>query len=76
MSDPVPSPTRRQPPRAQPLQPDRPGSGDAARPADDPAGRAPAGGNPGPGGGDTARRSREQSDDALDNVREGYGGAP
>ena len=63
----MPHPTRRtlrKPPRAEPLQPDRPTRGDAVEPAE-----------PAQGGDDdeeARRRRHEQTDAALDNVREGY----
>lgn len=49
------------PPRAEPLQPDRPGRGGER--AEDTTGA------PSP---DPAEQQRRQSEDALDNVREGY----
>ena len=60
MSDPQDIPGRKKPPRAEPIQPDRPVSGPTSDPArDDPKA-------------DTVKRQKEQSDAALDNVREGY----
>ncbi len=66
MSDPQPLPGRKTPPRAHPVQPDKPGSGNSSGsdPADKPAGGA--GGSP--------QRQKAQEEDALRNVREGYGG--
>lgn len=65
MSDPQPAPGRREPPRAEPIQPDLPGRGtdvesDKDRPdtADEPA--------------DATKQRESQSDNALENVREGY----
>jgi hypothetical protein len=60
------TPSARKPPRAEPLQPDKPGSGDELT-------RAPGDAPPeGDATRDSARRQKQQSDDALDNVREGY----
>jgi hypothetical protein len=58
------TPSKR-PPRAEPIQPDRPGRGDKELPADD----AASSGNE---GAESVERQRRQSDDALKNVREGY----
>lgn len=60
-------PGQRKPPRAEPIQPDLPGRGlqkerTADRETDD-AGQAA----------ESAENLRRQSEDALDNVREGYG---
>ena len=55
------------PRRAEPLQPDRPGRGDRQQPpsdADPDPDHAPA---------DSADRQRQQSEDAIGNVRDGYG---
>lgn len=66
MSDPADIPGRKPPRRAEPIQPDRPGSGmeqshQSARPAPEAA--------------DPAKRaSGERRDAGLKNVREGYGG--
>jgi hypothetical protein len=60
MTDPKPATLRPRPRRAQPLQPDLPGRGqkveDDDSPADEPA----------------ADQQKEQSETALDNVRDGY----
>lgn len=60
MSDSQPVPRRKQPRRAEPLQPDLPGRGSEVEsdhsPADPP----------------TADKQKEQSETALDNVRKGY----
>jgi hypothetical protein len=64
-------PRHRSPPRAEPLQPDRPGRGSDRQTPDD--GQPPAKGEPG-GTEDGARKQKQQSEDALENVREGYGG--
>ena len=58
-------PRHRSPPRAEPLQPDRPGRGQDRQKA--PPGVAPA-------KGDAADKLKQQNEDALENVREGYGG--
>lgn len=50
----------KRPPRAAPLQPDKPGSGTAEETA------TPSRGDP------DGAQQKEQSDNALDNVREGY----
>lgn len=63
-------PNHRQPPRAEPLQPDRPGRGDDK---DESATRAPEASHQG----ETpakAQKLKEQSDTAVENAREGYGG--
>ena len=61
MSDPQPDAIKPRPPRAEPLQPDRPGSGDGSLPA----------GNGKPADADL-ERARTQSETAEKNVREGY----
>ena len=73
MSDPQPQPGKSRPPRAEPLQPDHPGRGDAAEAETD------AGGTSVPDApfaddesSDSAHRQRDRSDAALKNVREGY----
>ena len=53
------------PPRAEPLQPDRPGRGDKELPPDDT-------GTSGNEGAESVERQRRQSDEALENVRKGY----
>jgi hypothetical protein len=59
-------PPGHKPPRAKPIQPDRPGgSDDIAAPPDD-ASRADETIR------ESVRRQKRQSDAALDNVREGY----
>ncbi|NKI92472.1 hypothetical protein [Rhizobacter sp. SG703] len=60
------TPSASKPPRAEPLQPDKPGSGDELT-------RAP--GETAQNGAatrDSARRQKQQSDAALDNVRQGH----
>ncbi len=64
-------PAHRPPPRAEPLQPDRPTQG--MKKQSDPKGRAPAKGEQADLA-DSARKLRRQSEDAIDNVSEGYGG--
>ena len=64
-------PSHRSPPRAEPLQPDRPGRG---------TGKEAASGNAAEKGqqGDTAeggKKLKEQADVAVENAREGYGGS-
>jgi hypothetical protein len=58
-------PTHRSPPRAEPIQPDRPGRG-----ADKQTDRKPAEND----GRSHAEKLKEQSENALENTREGYGG--
>jgi hypothetical protein len=65
MSDPQ-RPPGRTPPRANPVQPDKPGSGNDTKPAPDDEGRA--GDTPH----DATKRQAEQSKAALDNVRDGF----
>lgn len=64
-------PRHRSPPRAEPLQPDRPGQGrDPQHPG---SGTAPAKGQQA----DltrSAEKLKQQSEGAVDNAREGYGG--
>lgn len=64
MSDPQPDRLNSKPPRAEPLQPDRPNQGDAKQP------------NPEDHQKDVRdaalEKQREQTDTALDNVRKGY----
>jgi hypothetical protein len=69
MSDPQ-RPPGKTPPRAEPIQPDRPGRGLDTE-ADDDAGR---GGNTGsgPATGSPGERRAEQEESARTNVREGY----
>jgi hypothetical protein len=57
-----PDDPHRKPPRAEPLQPDRPGRGSKQEDSDK-AGRSPG----------DAEKLKQQSEDALENVREGYG---
>ena len=71
MSDPQPAPTRKQPPRAQPLQPDAPGRGDGPAATDD-DGRAGAAAPAPATAPDDAAKNAEQEKTALDNVRDGY----
>ena len=63
-----PTPPSKKPPRAEPRQPDRPGRGDDVQSdaSDDPA-------SPAHRDEESAARQKRQSDDALENVREGYG---
>ena len=63
-------PRHRSPPRAEPLQPDKPGQGSDKD--GDNSGAAPAKGQQG-GTHEGADKLRTQSEDALDNIREGYG---
>ena len=67
MSDPEPIPGRRQPARAEPMQPDRPTRGhdavNAQHDGDDAADT------------DSVKRRKEQSETALSNVSQDYGGA-
>jgi hypothetical protein len=59
-------PTHRSPPRAEPLQPDRPGRGtDKQKPPS----------ATGHGSSESAEKLKRQSEDAVENVREGYGGS-
>lgn len=76
MSDPVPLPGHRQPPRAEALQPDAPargtdredaGADPAAADAEDPADAAAR-----HAGEEAARAQAEQTRQALENVRDGY----
>lgn len=64
-------PRHRSPPRAEPLQPDRPGRGTDTQEGG--TGEAPAKGQQG-GTSQGADRLKRQVDDAVDNAREGYGG--
>lgn len=64
-------PAHRSPPRAEPLHPDRPTQG--MKKQSDRDGQAPAKGQQADLT-DSAKKRRRQSEDALDNVREGYGG--
>jgi hypothetical protein len=64
-------PRHRSPPRAEPLQPDRPGRGAGKEPGG--SGQAPRSGQQGDTAG-RARKLKEQADVAVENVREGYGG--
>lgn len=58
-------PTHRSPPRAEPIQPDRPGRGSDKQRSDSTAQ---------PGDPKHAEKLKQQSEDAVDNAREGYGG--
>jgi hypothetical protein len=60
MSDPQRRPDDH-PRRAEPLQPDKPGSGRKAEPADSDASRR-----------ESLRKAEEQEGSAVDNAREGY----
>lgn len=66
MSDPQPDRLKPRPRRADPLQPDRPGSGQDQTEAPDPAAADAA------ESADSAQRQKKQSEDALDNVSKGY----
>ena len=61
-------PTHRTPPRAEPLQPDRPTRGQDKQ--TDNRGNAQQGDSA-----EQARKLKEQSETAVENVREGYGGS-
>lgn len=65
-------PLHRSPPRAEPLQPDLPGRGTQKQ--DKRSGEAPAKGEQAdlPG---SAEKLKEQSEVAVENAREGYGGS-
>ncbi|MBW8846252.1 MAG: hypothetical protein JF607_14910 [Burkholderiales bacterium] len=63
-------PRHRSPPRAEPLQPDRPGRG--AQKQVERSSAAPAKGQQGDVSGG-ARKLKQQTDDAVENAREGYG---
>lgn len=58
-------PESSKPPRAEPLQPDRPGQGNEAASSSDDREQNEA---------ERTRKMSEQEQAALDNVREGYGG--
>lgn len=60
-------PKHRSPPRAEPLQPDRPTRGTDKQPPD---GSEAQQGN----SAEHARELKQQSEDAIANTREGYGG--
>lgn len=60
MNDATETPGAKRPPRAEPLQPDLPGSGDEKE-------ETPAEGNAA-----ADERQRRQSTDALDNISKGY----
>ena len=62
-------PRHRSPPRAEPLQPDRPSQGDDKQKPG--SGQAPAKGEQAV---TNAEKLKEQSEVAVENVREGYGG--
>jgi hypothetical protein len=68
MSDPQPTPGKRTPPRAEPLQPDKPGSGTATDNEKQDGGAARQTSSDS----DSVAKQKKQSDAALDNVREGY----
>ena len=63
-------PRHRTPPRAEPLQPDRPGQGQDRQ--DQSSGDAPAKGEQAHSS-ESVEKLKRQSEDALANVREGYG---
>jgi hypothetical protein len=68
MTDPLRPRNRPEPPRAAPLQPDKPGSGRRQeRPGEEPQPSGPEGGAE-----DSLARARERESNAIDNVREGY----
>ncbi len=66
----TPSPSRK-PPRAEPLQPDLPGRGDDVQSGDD-ADDALAPPTETNRAEESVARQKQQSHDALENVREGY----
>lgn len=66
-------PRHRSPPRAEPLQPDRPGRGTGRR-DESGSGAAPPKGEQGDVSG-SADKLRRQSEVAVENAREGYGKA-
>jgi len=66
MSDSQPIPGPNQPPRAEPLQPDRPARGDKSE--------SPPGDIVVASDVDSVKLRKEQSEAALSNVRNGYGG--
>ena len=66
MSDPHPTPGHSKPPRAAPLQPDRPARGSDTESTDIETEDGAAA--------ESVERRKEQSETALSNVREGYGG--
>jgi len=66
MSDPHPTPGHPKPRRAEPLQPDRPARGNDTESAGAETEEGAAA--------ESVERRKEQSDAALSNVREGYGG--
>jgi hypothetical protein len=63
MSNPQPARLKKTPPRAEPLQPDRPGSGDDQQAVQDESEARSK---------DSTAQQKRQSDTALHNVREGY----
>lgn len=70
MTDPQPVPGRKTPRRAEPLQPDKPGSGQGRQPAD---GEVDSAGNASTRKSEKASEQANTSQTALENVREGYG---
>jgi len=66
MKTPDPNTPKRKPPRAEPLQQDRPGAGRQRQPEGD-AADAEARREE-----NSVKRAKEQSSDAIDNTREGY----
>jgi hypothetical protein len=66
MSDPQPTPGHPKPPRAEPLQPDRPARGNDTESADVEAEEDAEA--------ESVEQRKVQSETALSNVREGYGG--
>ncbi len=65
MSDPQPDRLKKRPTRAEPLQPDRPGSGDDQLDPADPAAQHDEISR-------SAKQQKEQTDAAIKNVSEGY----
>jgi len=63
-----PVPTNRRPPRAQPIQPDRPGQQDGTQADDEPSQEE----RDREEFSRSAKQQREQSEGAVENVREGY----
>jgi len=68
MSDPQRPRDREPPPRAAPLQPDKPGSGRRRERSDEQPGPSASHG----GRADALDQAREQEHGAVDNAREGY----
>ena len=64
-------PSHRSPPRAEPLQPDRPGQGTKK---EEGQGTQTSGEKSGGGLSPGADKLKKQTDNAVENTREGYGG--